>query len=219
MFYPDHFSCPPLEIICLSLGPLATNCYLVFNPPRPEALIIDPADSPEIILSQLQSHKLTGGIIVLTHGHCDHLIAAAHLVKQGFPLSLHAADAPMLDDLELSGAHWLGLPQEQIPAGRLLQEGDSIDLWQGNFPLQVMHTPGHSPGSICLLAKDCAFVGDLLFAGGIGRTDFPGGNDEAMRHSLQKIMALPDPTRVFSGHGPATTIGQERENNPFLDSR
>jgi glyoxylase-like metal-dependent hydrolase (beta-lactamase superfamily II) len=143
-------------------------------------------------------------------------MAAASLIRQGFPLMIHAADAPMLENHELSGANWIGLAQESCQASRLLEEGDTIDLWGGDSPLQVIHTPGHSPGGICLLAQGCAFAGDLLFAGGIGRTDLPGGNDEEMQHSLQKIMTLPDNTRVFSGHGPSTTIGQERENNPFL---
>jgi len=216
MFYTSAFFCPPLEIICLPLGPLETNCYIVFQPPHKSALIIDPADSPEIILDQMKAHNLSGGAVVLTHGHCDHLLAAATLIRRGFPLMIHVADAPMLENHELSGAKWIGLAQENCQPSRLLQEGDTIDLWGEDSALRVLHTPGHSPGGICLLGKGCAFVGDLLFAGSIGRTDLPGGNDEEMQHSLQKIMELPDPTRVFSGHGPSTIIGQERENNPFL---
>jgi glyoxylase-like metal-dependent hydrolase (beta-lactamase superfamily II) len=99
-----------------------------------------------------------------------------------------------------------------------LNEGDVVDLWEGAAPLKVIHTPGHSPGGICLLGDGFALVGDLLFAGGIGRTDLHGGDDEAMAKSLRRIMQLPDSTIVYPGHGPATTIGEERERNPFIES-
>jgi len=224
MSHIAHFTFPPVEILSLALGPLQTNCYLVFHPQHKNALIIDPADSPGLILSTLKERDLSPAAALLTHGHCDHIGAAAALAARQIPISIHPADASMLADLEASGALFFGLQQESCKPTRLLNEGDMIDFWEHAFALRVIHTPGHSPGSICLLfipseaegAEGCAFVGDVLFAGGVGRTDLPGGNDEAMTASLQRLLELPDTTRICPGHGPPTTIGQERRQNPFL---
>jgi len=216
MAYVSHFASPPLEILCLPLGPFQTNCYIVFHSGRKNALVIDPAEEPEVILSQLQERGLTAGAAVLTHGHCDHIGAATALAARGVPLLIHPSDAAKLSDPEASGAFYFGFNQEPCQPTRLLNEGDTVDLWEGASVLRVIHTPGHSSGSICLIGEGFAFVGDLLFAGGIGRTDLLGGDDEAMAESLRRILQLPDSTVVYPGHGPITTIGEERESNPFI---
>ncbi len=206
---------PSLQVIPLVLGPLSTNCYIVFPLGGKKALIIDPADSPETIFAALKEHDLQPGAVVLTHGHCDHICAAAALAKEGIPVFVHAADALMLKDPGESGAFFFGFSQEACQPSRLLREGDTVDLGNKEV-LRVIHTPGHSPGSICLLSESCAFVGDVLFAGGVGRTDILGGDDEALARSLRRLLELPDDTIVYPGHGPATTIGRERNSNPFL---
>lgn len=219
MLYESHFSPPPLEVVSLALGDFQTNCYLVSHPPDKGALIIDPAESADIILARCEALGVRPAMVLLTHGHCDHVNAAGALAAEGAPILVHGADAEKLGDPMQSGAAYFGFQQEVCQATRLLQEGDVVDLWEGAAPLRVMHTPGHSPGSICLVRVGCAFVGDVLFAGGIGRTDFFDGSDQEMTQSLERLLQLPDETLVFPGHGPATTIGDERASNPFLPSR
>jgi hydroxyacylglutathione hydrolase len=210
---PDNLS---LNIHRLISGPFETNCYLVSLPANPAALVIDPAGSARNIFSALQQRDLTCAAVVMTHGHCDHISAAAEMAQSGAPLWIHTDDAPMLSDPNLSGAALFGFPQETASPTRLLQDGDEIDVWQGEYKLRVLHTPGHSPGGICLLAPGIVFVGDVLFSGSIGRSDLPGGNELVLEASLQKLLTLPDETTVYPGHGPATTIGIERESNPYI---
>jgi glyoxylase-like metal-dependent hydrolase (beta-lactamase superfamily II) len=187
-----------------------------------EAAVIDPGGDAELILSQLRYRELTPRRILLTHGHIDHVEAVAAL-KTAFPdaeLCIHEEDAAMVTDPAACLASWIGLAYEPCEPDRLLTDGDSVAL--GSQAFEVIHTPGHTRGGICFLvrqadAPDIVFSGDTLFAGGIGRTDFPGGDFQQLLESTrQRLFALPDDTVVYPGHGEATTIGEERRTNPFL---
>ncbi|NIM05915.1 MAG: MBL fold metallo-hydrolase, partial [Armatimonadetes bacterium] len=182
---PSQSDSSPLQIVGIPLGPLQTNCYVVSHPDHKSALIVDPADTADVIISHLRDRNLEPGLVVLTHGHCDHIGAAAELAIEGVPLAIHPADADMLSNPEASGAFLFGVNEQSCQASRLLNEGDTIDLWEGAALLRVIHTPGHSPGSICLIGDGFALVGDLLFAGSMGRTDLYGGDDAAMMKSLR----------------------------------
>jgi len=197
------------------VGPLASNCYLVGSKTTKEGMVIDPADQGDLVLRSAQKAGLEITLIVLTHGHPDHT-GAVKAVKEatGAQLSIHADDAPFLPQQALALAFGFSFPPPPAP-DRLLGEGDCIDI--GDLRFTVMHTPGHTPGGICLLGHGILFSGDTLFNYGIGRYDLPGGDYNQLMDSIQnKLMALPDETIVYPGHGPETTIGAERRGNPFL---
>jgi len=199
----------------LVVGPLASNCYIVGDEATKEGVIIDPADEAEDILRVIKRLGLTVRLIVLTHGHVDH-IAALKEVKEatGAEIAVHANDSEYHNQQAFALAFGLYCPAPP-PPGRLLKDGDSIDI--GALHFQVIHTPGHTPGGICLLGHGILFSGDTLFNCGIGRYDLPGGDYKQLMNSLrEKLMALPDETTVYPGHGPETTIGAERRSNPFL---
>jgi len=200
----------------LVVGPIQANCFIVGCDETLEAVVIDPGDEADRISRLLAESSLTAKYIINTHGHIDHVSANKKLhVITGAPIFIHPLDAPMLDQVAASAAAW-GLDAENSPApDRELQEGDKISF--GNITLTVIHTPGHTPGGISLHAKDDVFVGDTLFAGSIGRTDFPGGSFETIKKSIQqKLFKLGDDVRVHTGHGPTTTIGEEKRSNPFV---
>ena len=199
----------------LVVGPLASNCYIVGDEASKEGAIIDPADDAGEILQSIRELGLTVGLIVLTHGHCDH-IAALKEVKEatGAEIAVHTADAEYSQQQAMALAFGLHCPTPP-PPDRLLKDGDSIDI--GDLHFKVMHTPGHTPGGICLYGHGVLFSGDTLFNQGIGRYDLPGGDYAQLMHSLKNtLMSLPDETIVYPGHGPRTTIGAERRSNPFL---
>ncbi len=176
-------------------------------------MIIDPGASTRQILNDVEELGLNIKLIVLTHGHMDH-IGAVKGVKEatGADMAIHADDVRFLRRLSLSTVYNLSFPSSP---DRLLGDGDSIDI--GDLHFTVLHTPGHSPGGICLLGHGVLFSGDTLFNYGIGRTDFPGGSHNQLMNSIStRLMALPDDTVVYPGHGPDTTIGIERRGNPFL---
>jgi len=200
----------------LSLGLLQTNCFIAADDNSGHAIIIDPGDEAERVLTVLRQHNLTTQYIVNTHGHADHVGANRELREAtGAPILIHQGDAEMLRGAGREMALMMGMDIEPIEPDRLLEEGDQIEL--GAYSLKVLHTPGHTPGSISLVTKGRVFTGDCLFAGGVGRWDFPGGDERALFESIQtKLLALPDDTIVHPGHGPDTTIGEEREGNPFL---
>lgn len=206
-----------MKVLPLTLGPLATNCYLVWQEGRAPALLVDAAGEPEEVLEAAGSQGIAVRLIVLTHGHIDHMEAAARLKQlTGAGLAIHELDAPMLGDAMLSGAALFGFAQQGSAADRLLHEGDVVSLEGTDISLQVLHTPGHTPGSVCFLGNGVLFSGDCLFAGGIGRVDLPGGDERAMMRSLARLAALDGDLTVYPGHGPATTIGEERRDNPWL---
>lgn len=198
------------------VGALETNCYLAYCAETRECAIIDPGAQPEKIIAAIAALEVRPVLILNTHGHLDHVAANADMkAKFGAPLAVHSADRALLAaSAPLELALLLGARPSPVP-DRFLAEGDVLAV--GKCTLKVLHLPGHSPGSAGFLAADVLFSGDTLFLGGVGRTDLPGGNWKDLEASIRgKIMTLPDPTVVLPGHGPWTTVGQERESNPFL---
>ena len=202
-----------LEI--LPVGPYETNCYIYASSRGGKALIIDPGDGCALIWHKTQAWSLDVACIALTHGHRDHTGALKELKEAtGAEIVIHTADADLLQDEALAAVLGLRTPCPPKP-DKLLEDGQKITL--GEITLTVLHTPGHSGGSICLLGDGLVFTGDTLFQDGIGRTDFPGGSyTDIVRSIRTRLLSLPDDTRIYPGHGPPTTIGDERRYNPFL---
>ena len=201
----------------LELNPFGSNCYIIGSESTKEGMIIDPGMMGEEIMKHVNELGLKIKTIVLTHAHGDHTGALAD-VKEATDaeVAIHADDAPLLKKSNAM-IRMLGSYKEPPAPDRLLKEGDVIDI--GDLHFQVLHTPGHSPGGICLLEREneIVFTGDTLFQFSIGRTDFPGGSHEGLVQNIKdKLMVLPDNTTVCPGHGPDTTIGVERRVNPFL---
>lgn len=198
----------------LVLGPLETNCWIVSDDAGGPVLLVDPADEPDVVLKALRGRPVDA--VVLTHGHFDHLAAAGEVMAAaGGVLQVHVADAPWITSETGTGAALFGMRGSAPPAGRELHDGDVVEV--GEVQLEVLHTPGHTPGSICLLGHGHLFAGDTLFAGSVGRTDFPRGDARALRRSIaEKLAPLADGLQVHPGHGPDTTIGRERRINPFF---
>jgi glyoxylase-like metal-dependent hydrolase (beta-lactamase superfamily II) len=206
-----------MNVYGLTLGSLATNCYLVWEDGAGDALLVDCAGEADEILSGATDRGLQIRLIVNTHGHTDHTEALARLRElTDAETAVHELDAVMLSDSMLSGAAMFGFPHEAVDPDWLLSEGDDIGVPASEASLTVLHTPGHSPGSICLLGEGILFSGDCLFAGGIGRTDLPGGDERAMMTSLARLAELDPAIVVYPGHGPVTTIGDELAANPWL---
>ncbi len=200
----------------LAVGPLDTNCYIVGSESNKEGMIIDPGDEAEVILSSVKDLELEIRFIVLTHGHIDH-IGALKEVKEatGAEVAIHTDEAQSLQRQSSSTMLGLSYPTP-LPPDRSLQDEDSLDI--GDLHFLVLHTPGHSPGCICLLGQGVVFSGDTLFNLGIGRTDLPGGNYSQIMNSIHtKLMVLPENTIIYPGHGQGTTIGIECKWNPFLN--
>ncbi len=199
----------------LELGSFAANCYIVGAESSKEGIIIDPGAEADRILKRTEDLGLAVKIVVLTHAHMDH-VGAVKEVKEatGAEVAIHADDAGALQRQPPRARFDFSYPPP-LPPDRLLNGGDSIDF--GDLHLAVLHTPGHSPGGICLLGDGVVFSGDTLFNFGIGRFDMPGGSGRQLMNSIHtKLMVLPDSTVVYPGHGPETTIGTERQWNPFL---
>jgi hydroxyacylglutathione hydrolase len=207
-----------MQIKKLSLGPLGTNCYIVYE--NGKAIIFDPGHSGERVKSFLRSTNLSPIAIILTHAHFDHIGAVDDLREEySIEVYLHPVEHSWLVDSNLNGSRLFGVsnPIELKPAEHELKEGI---LTISEFKFKVIHTPGHSPGSMSFVFEDHGFViaGDTLFQRGIGRTDLPGGNHQELLKSIQlKMLTLPDDMIVYPGHGPKTTIKEERELNPFLN--
>ncbi len=199
----------------LTVSPYETNCYVVGNQEGGIGIIIDPGDNAADIMRRVAELKLSIKYIVLTHGHIDH-IGALKEVKEatGAQVAVHSADANMLQDKTLAFLLGMRMPKQPEP-DILLDDGQKIEV--DGLALTVLHTPGHSQGSVCLLGEGVLFSGDTLFQEGIGRTDLPGGSYEAILRSIKtKLLTLPEETKVYPGHGPPTTIGEEKKFNPFL---
>jgi len=208
-----------MHLRVLTVGPLATNCYIAACPETREAVIIDPGWDPHQILAVVRALDLKVRYVVNTHAHWDHIGAnGAVVAATGAPLALHPADRPLLE--ARGGAAWWGIPvPPSPPPDRELQEGEVLEV--GTLRFHVLFTPGHTPGHISLYEPEVGVVfdGDVLFARGIGRTDLPGGDYETLMRSIrERLLTLPDATRVYPGHGPWTTIGEERAANPFLQA-
>ena len=194
------------------VGGIQTNCYVVKCPETGATLVIDPGDDHELIEKGLTRVDF----VVYTHGHFDHVGAAAHLIHRFEPVTMiHSADAEMLASAAIHAGEWGFRINQPLPADRLLEDGDQVNL--GVLTFFVRHTPGHSMGSVCLEGHGLLFSGDTLFAGSIGRTDLPQSSPEKMRATLEQIvMHIDDNSVVYPGHGPLSTMKKEKQSNPFL---
>ena len=204
-----------MTIRTLCLGDLDTNCYIVWDE-QGAAIVIDPADEAEAILSVIEKEGLSVWAVVLTHAHFDHLLAAEQVcAATGAPLCVGKHDEAALADpiRNLSSVFQMCAPI-RMEADVILTEGD--ELKAGELSFRVLETPGHTPGCLCLMVENALFAGDTLFRDSIGRVDFPGSDVSAMVASLRRLMKLPVDVTVYSGHGAATTIGREVERNPYL---
>lgn len=196
----------------IEVGPIGTNCYIITCPVTGAVLLIDPGGDASRISGELE--RLDA--VVYTHGHFDHCGGAAGLLEKfEAETMIHGADGPLLEIASAAGAEW-GFQVSQPPRPRReLVDGDRVET--GEMVFKVIHTPGHSPGSICLYGHGMLFSGDTLFRDSIGRTDLPGSSDRLMQSSLRRLMAMVEPdTAVYPGHGPATVMKRELEQNPFL---
>ena len=210
-----------MRIQTFNVGPLQACCYLLATDDG-DAAIVDPGGDPDLLLSQLRYGPLALRLILCTHGHIDHIAAVADL-RAAHPdaeLCIHAADAHMLATREASLASLIGLPLTPSQPDRLLADGDAIAL--GPHTLEVLHTPGHTPGGVSFLVRrqgqpHACFSGDTLFAGGVGRTDFPGGSFPQLLASIrERLYTLSPDTVIYPGHGEPTTVEEERRTNPFV---
>lgn len=205
-----------MKVIQMEVGSLGTNCYIAYCENTKKAVIIDPGGEAARIVEVVRREGLTVEAIINTHGHADHVLANTK-VKDAIkvPIWIHSADADMLGSGTRNLSAFMGASTSCGTPDRLLADGDVLMI--GDFSLTVLHTPGHTPGGISLLADNAVFVGDTLFAESIGRTDFPGGSYSQLIQSIKnKLMTLSDDVKAYPGHGPATTIGWERRQNPFI---
>lgn len=203
-----------MTIRCLPLGAMQANCYLLSDDKGITA-VIDPGDEAATILETVRGEGLAVEAILLTHAHFDHILAADEVrLETGAPVYVYEADAPALADPRRSLTMLAQSGAGTLQADRLLKDGEMLRV--GELSVVVLHTPGHTPGSCCFWCGDALFSGDTLFAGSIGRTDFPGGDDQAMAASLRMLAALEGDIRVFPGHGESTTLSRERVENPYL---
>ena len=204
-----------LTIRSFAVMPFDENCYVVSDDTG-EGVVIDPGGMESTILAYIREAKLSIKAVLNTHGHCDH-IGADDAIRDATeaPLYIHKEDAPMLGDVKMNLSAFMGFRALARPAEHLLSEGDMISF--GNSKLEVLHTPGHSKGGVCFVGDGVVFTGDTLFAGSIGRSDFPGGSEVELIGNIKKrLLVLPDDMKVYSGHGPASEIGWERMRNPYL---
>lgn len=203
----------------MAVGTLQCNCSVVGDESSKNALVVDPGGDVQKILNAVEQHGLKVKTIALTHGHLDHLVGAMELKRRtGAHLLMAARDESWLETMD-EQARWLGMPDPgKVEIDGALQAGTPLRI--GKLQARIIATPGHTEGSVSFYfeKEGVLLAGDLLFAGGIGRTDLPGGSQEEILRSLAEVMKLPDETRVIPGHGPETTIGAERKNNPHLPS-
>ena len=205
-----------MKVVRIPAGIYAANCYLVYSEDNKEAIVIDPGGDEDDILTQIKNLGLDVKYIILTHGHGDH-IAGVNGIKDytKAPLAIHKEDEYLLKDGRSNLSSMMAMGTVEITADILLNDGDKISF--GGLTAEVIHTPGHTPGGISIKIGDSIFTGDTLFAGSIGRTDFPKSSFEAIMDSIKnRIIIYPEDTIVYPGHGPSSTIKNEKESNPFI---
>jgi glyoxylase-like metal-dependent hydrolase (beta-lactamase superfamily II) len=205
-----------MKVIPISVGPFQVNCYLAVAPSN-QALIIDPGEDAGLIGVTLRQNKLTVAAYLLTHGHMDHISGLAELVRSfPAPVAMHALDEAWAFSHRNQMPPYYDTPERPRKIERLLADGQAFS--DAGFRYEIITTPGHSPGGVCFYFPDekVIFTGDTLFLGTIGRTDLEGSDEKLMSNSLKRLAQLPDDTTVYPGHGPQTTIGQEKRNNAFL---
>jgi glyoxylase-like metal-dependent hydrolase (beta-lactamase superfamily II) len=199
----------------LVVGPLQENTYIVGDEATRQAMIIDPGDEPDRILDEIKANGLEISAIIFTHAHFDHIGAAGDLKKEtGAKIFMHKNDKETYSLAKDQAAFW-GFEIDDIPMpDEFIDEGDEVQV--GNLNFKVMHTPGHSKGSICLVGEGIVLTGDTIFQGSVGRTDFPGGSIDELRKSFKRLIELPEEMQILSGHGPETTVGREKRENFFV---
>ena len=199
----------------LVVGPLEENSYIVADEKTKQALVIDPGDEPDRIIELIKNNAFEVKAIICTHAHFDHIGAVGDVKKvTGAKVLIHESDMELYRGAKDQAAFW-GYDLDDIPEpDTFLNEGDEVRI--GNLTFKVLHTPGHSPGGICLYGEGVVFTGDTLFHGSVGRTDFHGGDMAKLKESFKRLLGLPEDTTVFSGHGPETTIGREKRENFFI---
>lgn len=205
-----------LRVYVMEVGPLMVNAYIVEVPASRKAVVVDPGGDGDALLGEILDRRLSVEKILLTHGHFDH-VGAVRLLrdKTGAPVHLHGDDAGRMATARRQGLLFGLSVDDPPPPDVIVADGDRI-AFEGHEFL-VLHTPGHTPGCVTYLCGNMAFAGDLIFAGSIGRTDLPGGSHERLLESVrEKIFVLPDDTVIYPGHGPSTTVGEERRTNPFF---
>ena len=206
-----------MNIVQIPNGVFAENCYLIVDEPAAACAIVDPGEEAGLILHKVAETGAKPVGIWLTHGHVDHVLGVARVAAEtGAQVWLHPADQPLYDAVPDQAA-WFGLAAPPGLPAPDCEMAHGAELAVGELRFAVRHTPGHSPGSVCLIGPGMVFSGDVLFAGSIGRTDLPGGDFETLIGSIEReLLPLPDDTILYSGHGPESTIGRERRTNPFL---
>ncbi len=205
-----------MQIIRIPAGIYAANCYLVYDELTKEGIVIDPGGDADDIISKIEELGLKIKYIVLTHAHGDHIAGVEELKSYTkAKVAIHKEDEPLIKDGTKNLSSMMAMGTVEFAADILLEEGDKLTF--GNLEAYVIHTPGHTPGGICLKIEDNLFSGDTLFAGSIGRTDFEYSSFDDIMHSIrEKLLALPDETKVYPGHGPTTTLKMEKQINPFI---
>lgn len=198
-----------IKVITVPVGPLSANCHIVYTFDNEKALIIDPGGDFSLIMQRLEAINKKAGAIILTHGHFDHIMAAADFQASLIPIYMHQADEALVNG---SGnlAKYFGLKMQPFSVDNRLIEGD-LDIY--GFNLRVIETPGHTAGSVCIQIENVIFTGDTLFLDSYGRTDFPSGNQQKLIESARKLFALPGDFLIYSGHGESTTLERERKHN------
>jgi glyoxylase-like metal-dependent hydrolase (beta-lactamase superfamily II) len=206
---------PLVRVDAVVVGPFQSNCYVVWDDATKDCVVIDPGDEVPRIAGVLDAYRLKPQAALLTHGHLDHAGGLnAFIERFAVPFRLHREDAPLLASIREQGAMFGIFTGEPPVPQDFLADGDALAL--GSLAFEALHTPGHTPGSLCFRLADRLFTGDLLFAGSVGRTDLPGGSPALLQRSLERVLALPPGTTVFPGHGPATTLEREARSNPYL---
>ncbi|MBI3592806.1 MAG: MBL fold metallo-hydrolase [Nitrospirae bacterium] len=198
------------------VGPLEVNCFIIADDVSKRAVVIDPGDEPDRIMDIIKENKLTVEYIICTHGHFDHVGAVSDLKKETVAkVLIHKDELEIYNSAKDMAAFW-GYDLDPLPDPDILvKEGENIRV--GDLSFKVFHSPGHSPGGICLYGENIVITGDTLFAGSVGRTDFYGGDMGKLKKSFQRLMSLPEDTKVLPGHGSLTTIGREKKENVFSE--